>query len=62
MVWGHLFGVRLTLHDRLWGSCGKLDVLYRSALRWSIAAPLHIRGAALYLLGYTIPLHNLITK
>ena len=41
---------------------GKLGVLYHSALRWSIAPPLHIWGAALYLLCHTIPLHGLITK
>ena len=37
-------------------------MLYRSALRWAIAVPMHIRGAVLYLLCHTIPLQGLITK
>ena len=62
VVWGHLLGVRLTLRNGLQGSCGKLGVLYHSALCWFIAASMHIRGAALHLLCHAIPLHSLITK
>ena len=46
MAWGHVFGMRFSLCDRLQGSCGKLGVLYHNALHWAIAAPTHIRGAA----------------
>ena len=62
VVWGHLFGVHLTLGDRLQGSCGKLVILYHSVLHWAIAVPTHICGAALYFFCHTIPLQGLITK
>ena len=61
MVWDHLFGVHLTLRNGLQGSFGKLGALYRSALRLSIAVPMNIRGAALYLPCHTILLYKLIT-
>ena len=62
VVWGHLLNVHLMLRNGLQGSCRKLGMLYRSALRWAIAAPLQICGAALCFLFHTIPLHGLITK
>ena len=62
VIWGHAFGVSYSLREAVHGNAGKLAVLYRSALRWAVAAPAHTRSAALYLLNHTIPLHGLITK
>ena len=44
------------------GSVGKLGVLFHRLLRWAILAPAHIRGAVLYPLTHTIPLHGLMVK
>ena len=61
VVWGHAFGTQLRLRG---ASCsvGKLDVLYKHALRWALRAPHDMRDAALYLLAGTIPLHGLVIK
>ena len=61
-IWGHAFGVQFSVQDGVQGSIGKLGVLFRSMLRWAILTPMHIWGAALYLLAHTIPLHGLIVK
>ena len=62
VLWGYVFGVRCLLWEVAHGNAGKLVVPYRSALRWEVAAPTHMRSTALYLLNHTIPLHGLITK
>ena len=61
-IWGHAFGVQFSVQDGIRGSVGKLGVLFHSVLRWAISVPAHIRGAALYLLAHTIPLHGLVVK
>ena len=61
-IWGHAFGVQFSVQDGVWVIVGKLGVLFCSALQWAISAPAHIRGAALYLLAHTMPLHGLIVK
>ena len=61
-IWGHAFGVQFSVQDGVRGSIGKLGMLFRSALRWAISAPEHIRGAVLYLFAHTIPLHRLVVK
>ena len=62
VIWGHVFGVCCLLQEAVHGNTGKLVVLYRSALRWAIAAPAYTQSAALCLLTDTIPLHGLISK
>ena len=63
IIWGHALGFKWSLHDgAAGGSAGKLGVLYRNALRWSISVPAHARGAALYLIAHAIPLQGLISK
>ena len=57
-IWGYAFGVQ----DGVWGSVGKLGVLFRSTLQWAISVPAHIPGATLYLFAHTIPLHRLLAK
>ena len=61
-IWGHAFGVQFSVQDGVRGSVGKLGVLFHSMLRWALLALAHIRGAVLYLLVYTIPLHRLVVK
>ena len=61
VVWGHAFGARLRLRGAS-GSMGKLDALYKRALRWALRAAPDMRDAALYLLSGVIPLHGLILK
>ena len=56
-------GFKWSLHDgAAGGSAGKLGVIYRNALWWSISALAHTCGAALYLIAHTIPLQVLISK
>ena len=63
VIWGHALGFKWSLRDgAARGSAGKLGVIYRNALRWSISAPAHTRGAALYLIAHAIPLQGLISK
>ena len=63
VIWGHVLGFKWSLRDgAAGGSAGKLGVIYRNALRWSISAPAHTRGAALYLIAHSIPLQGLISK
>ena len=63
VIWGHALGFKWSLRDgAAGGSAGKLGVIYRNALRWSISAPAHTRGAALYLIAHVIPLQDLIRK
>ena len=63
VIWGHALGFKLSLHDgTIGGSAGKLGIIYRNALRWSISAPAHTRGAALYLIAHAVPLQGLISK
>ena len=61
-IWGHAFGVQFSVQDGVRGSVGKLGVLFHCVLWWAISALAHNRGAALYLLAYTIPLHGLVVK
>ena len=57
VIWGHALGFKWSLHDdTAGGSAGKLGVIYRNALRWSISTPTHTCGAALYLIAHAIPL------
>ena len=63
VIWGHALGVKWSLHDgAAGGSTGKLGVIYRNALRWSISVPAHTHGVALYLIAHAIPLQGLINK
>ena len=63
VIWGHVLGFNWSLRDgAAEGSAGKLGVIYRNALRWSISMPAHTRGAALYLIAHAIPLQGLISK
>ena len=61
-IWGRAFGVQFSVQDGVWGSIGKLGVLFCSSLQWAILVLAHIRGGALYLLAYMIPLHGLVVK
>ena len=61
-IWGHAFGVQFSVQDGVRGSVGKLGVLFCSVLQWAILAPVHIRGAVVYLFARTIPLHGLVVK
>ena len=62
VVWGHIYGAKLSLRDGPGGAAAQMGVLFRSALRWAIQAPADMRGAALYLLAHTLPLQGLIIK
>ena len=62
VIWGHVFGIHCLLREAVHGNAGWLVVLYRNALLWAVAAPAHMRSAALYLLNHTILLQGLITK
>ena len=63
VIWGHALGFKWSLHDgTAGGSAGKLGAIYHNALRWSISAPTHTCGAALYLIAHAIPLQGLISK
>ena len=63
VIWGHALGFNWALHNgTAGGSAGKLGVIYRNALRWSISAPAHTRGVTLYLIAHAIPLQGLISK
>ena len=63
VIWGHALGFKWSLRNgTAGGSAGKLRVIYRNALRWSISAPTHTREAALYLIAHAIPLQGLISK
>ena len=63
VIWGHALGFKWSLRNgAAGGSAGKLGVIYRNALRWSISTPAHTRGAALYLIAHAIPLQGLISK
>ena len=61
-TWGHAFGVQFSVQDGVWGSIGKLGVLFRSALQFAISVLAHIWGIVIYLLAHIIPLHGLIVK
>ena len=50
VAWGHCFGVRMTLRGASACSARKMQVLYRTALRWAVAAPRNMRDAALYVI------------
>ena len=63
VIWGHALGFKWLLHDgAVVRSAGKLGVIYRNALWWSISVPVHTRSAALYLIAHAIPLQGLISK
>ena len=50
VAWGHCVGVRMTLHGASACSARKMQVLYRTALRWAVAAPRNMQDAALYVI------------
>ena len=63
VIWGHALGFKQSLRDSAAaGSTGKLGIIYRNALRWSISAPAHKHSAALYLITHAVPLQGLISK
>ena len=63
IIWRHALGFKWSLHNgAAGGSTGKLGVIYRNTLRCSISMPVHIHGAALYLIAHAIPLQGFISK
>ena len=63
VIWGHALGFKWSLYNgAAGGSAGKLGVIYRNALQWSISALAHTCRAALYLIAHAIPLQGLISK
>ena len=62
VVWGHAFGAKLQLHTTAVGGCGRLSMLFASALCWAIRAPSLMCLSVLFVICNILMLHGIIVK